>query len=118
LNNTLRVTPSTRLQANAMYNSPTVSSQGRREGHFMAHFSLRQEFMGKALSATLQVRDAFKTGVFESTVEGPGFSNTSRMKRKAPIFTLTLTYNINNFRNGRPQENGEENGMEGEGESD
>jgi outer membrane receptor protein involved in Fe transport len=115
LNNTLRITPSTRLQANMMYNSPTVSSQGRREGNFMAHFSLRQEFLNKALSATLQVRDAFKTGVFESTVEGPDFSNHSRFQRRAPVFTLTLTYNINNYRNEQQRENGEENGIEGEG---
>jgi outer membrane receptor protein involved in Fe transport len=116
LNNTLRITPSTRLQANWMYNSPTVSSQGRREGNSMVNFSLRQELLGKALAATLQVRDAFKTGVFESTVEGPDFSNHSRFQRRAPVFTLTLTYNINNYRNERLHENGEGNGMEIEGE--
>jgi outer membrane receptor protein involved in Fe transport len=119
-NNTIRFTPTTRLQVNGMYNSASVSSQGRREGNFMVNFGLRQEFFNRVLSATLQVRDAFRSGVFEFTTEGPGFYNNSRMKRQAPVYNLTLTFNINNYKqqqreNGNGDGNGNGNGQE-EGE--
>ena len=109
-NNTIRFTPTTRFQVNGMYNSASVSSQGRREDNFMVNFGLRQEFFNRALSATLQVRDAFRTGVFEFTNEGPGFYNYSRMKRQAPVYNLTLTFNINNYRREQQRENGDVNG--------
>jgi hypothetical protein len=109
-NNTIRFTPSTRLQINAMVNSPSVSSQGRREGNFMVNFGLRQEFFNRVLSATLQVRDALRTGVFESTTEGPGFSTYNRMTRRAPVYNLTLTFNINNYKREQQRENGDGNG--------
>jgi outer membrane cobalamin receptor len=117
-NNTIRITPAMRLQANAMYNSPSVSSQGRREDNFMVNFGLRQEFLNKTLSATLQIRDAFRTGVFEFFTEGPGFSTHSRMRRSAPVVSLTVTYYINNYKRDQERENGERNGngMEGEDE--
>jgi outer membrane receptor protein involved in Fe transport len=105
-NNTIRFTPLTRLQINGMYNSASVSSQGRREGNFMVNFGLRQEFFNRVLSATLQVRDAFRSGVFESTTEGRGFYNYSRMKRHAPVYNLTLTFNINNYKREQQGENG------------
>jgi outer membrane receptor protein involved in Fe transport len=114
-NNTIRFTTSTRLQINGMYNSASVSAQGRREGNFMVNFGLRQEFLNRKVSATLQVRDAFRTGVFEGTTEGPGFYSYSRMTRKAPVYNLTLTFNINNYKREQQRENGEggENGQEG-----
>jgi outer membrane receptor protein involved in Fe transport len=117
-NNTLKITPSTRLQANGMYNSPSVSSQGSREGNFMVNFGLRQEFFNRALSATLQVRDAFKTGAFEFSTTAPDFYNHVRFTRRAPLYTLTLTFNINNYKQDKPRENGEQidNGRGGEEE--
>ncbi|MDM7925898.1 MAG: TonB-dependent receptor [bacterium] len=114
LNNTLRLTSSTRLQTNLRYNSPSVSSQGTRKGNFMTDFSLRQELLSKSLSATLQIRDVFKTGNFGFTTDAPGFTTTSRMSREAPVYMLTLTYNINNYKRDWQQENGERNGN-GEG---
>ncbi len=115
-NNTYRITPTTRLQANLRYSSPSVSSQGSREGHFDSGFSLRQEFLNRSLSATLQIRDAFRTGKFEFKTDAPGFSTHGRMTREAPIYMLTLTYNINNYKRDRQRENGERNGN-GEGEA-
>ncbi|MBN1895668.1 TonB-dependent receptor [bacterium] len=111
-NNTLRIGPGTRLQVAGMFNSASVSSQGRREKNFMMNLGLRQEFFDRTLSATLQVRDAFRTGVYESTTEGPGFLTWSRGKRQAPVYTLTVTYNFHNYKNDRREENGngEENG--------
>ncbi|MBN2201017.1 TonB-dependent receptor [bacterium] len=115
-NNTFRITSGTRLQANLRYNSPSVSSQGRREGHFVSGFSLRQEFLNRSLSATLQVRDVFRTGTFEFKTDAPGFSTHARITREAPIYMLTLTYNYHNFKRDLLRENGERNGN-GDGEA-
>lgn len=109
-NNSYRITPTTRLQANLRYNSPSVSSQGRREGNIMTDVSLRQELLNKSLSATLQVRDVFRTGTFEFSTDAPGFTTAARMTREAPVYMLTLTYNINNYRRDLLRENGERNG--------
>jgi outer membrane receptor protein involved in Fe transport len=114
-NNTIRLTQTTRFQANGMYNSPSVSSQGTRKGNIMANFSLRQEFLKKALSATFQVRDAFKTGVFDFTTEGSGFYTHNRMRRHAPVYTLTLTLNLNNYRRENQDRNESGNGESQEG---
>jgi outer membrane receptor protein involved in Fe transport len=116
-NNTFRLTATTRLQANGMYNSASVSSQGKRKGNIMTNFSVRQEFWNRALAATFQVRDAFKSGIFDFTTEGEGFTTHNRMKREAPVYSLTMTLNLNNYKreNHQPNENGNGNGESQEG---
>jgi len=97
-NNTFRLTKSTRLQVNGFYNSPTVSAQGEREGFYSTDVAVRQEFMNRALSLALQVRDVLRSGKFEFTSEGPDFYSHREFTRKSPSVTLTLTYNFNNYK--------------------
>ncbi len=107
LNNSFRLTQSTKLQINGSYNSPTVSSQGRREGFFTANLALRQEFLQRRLSATLQLRDVLATSKFEFTSEGADFLSYARFTRDSPIVMLNLSYNINNYRPERRRERGD-----------
>lgn len=95
-NHTFQLEKSTRLQINSIYNSPSVSSQGRREKNFFVNLGLRKEFLNKKLSATFQIQDVFKTQKFEFTNHAPNFYSSVKMKRKAPFLTLTLTYHLNN----------------------
>jgi outer membrane receptor protein involved in Fe transport len=97
VNNTIRITPSTRLQLNAMYNSPRVSSQGEREGFFATNVSVRQEFFNRQLSATLQIRDVFSTAKHNSISEGVNFYYESYRKREAPIVMLNISYKFNDY---------------------
>jgi outer membrane receptor protein involved in Fe transport len=90
-NNTFRVAPSTRLQISGIYNSPTVTAQGRREGFAITN-------------AALRVRDIFGTARFESTSEGPGFYSHSEGYRKSPVVMLALNYNFNNYKPKRERE--------------
>jgi outer membrane receptor protein involved in Fe transport len=120
LNSTFKITGSTRLQLTGMYNSPSVSSQGRRESFSVLNLGLKQEFLERSLSATLQIRDLLKTGKFEFSSSGPDFSSHSRFRRSQEVM-LTLTYNINNYKPDKKQNLQENNGngeMQGGGEEE
>jgi hypothetical protein len=56
------------------------------------------------------VRDIFNTGKHEFTSSGTGFSSYNYFNRKAPIFSLSLSWKINNYekRNDRNGVNGGE----------
>lgn len=98
LNNTIRLGKSTRLQLNGMYNSPTVSAQGEREGFFMTNLALRQSFLKNKIAATLQVRDIFGTMSHSSTYEGDGFYSWYDFQPNTPLVSLTLSFKINNYK--------------------
>lgn len=99
-----------RLQVNGIYNGPTITAQGESEGFFMTNVALRKDFFNKNLSATFSVRDIFNTGKHEFTSSGTGFSSYNYFNRKAPIFSLSLSWKINNYekRNDRNGVNGGE----------
>jgi outer membrane receptor protein involved in Fe transport len=98
LNNTLRLGKTTRFQVNSMYNSPTVSAQGEREGFFMTNLAVRQSFYNNKLAATLQVRDVFGTMRHSATYEDVDFYSYYDFQPKTPLVTLTLSYKINNYK--------------------
>lgn len=97
-----------RLQVNGMYNGPSITAQGESKGFFMTNAALRKDFFNQNLSATFSVRDIFNTGKHEFTSSGPGFYSYNYFNRKAPIFSLSLSWKINNYekRNDRNGDNG------------
>lgn len=108
LNNVLKISQSTSLQLNLRYNSPTVSSQGRREGFITTDVAFKQNFFNRKLSLTVQVRDLFSTAKYESTTEGPDFYSYNYFTRESPMVFLNLRYNFNNYKaeNEREGQNG------------
>lgn len=113
-NNTIKLFKSTRLQLNALYNSPVVSSQGERDGFFVTNLSVKQEFFNRQLSATLQIRDLFATSEFNSISEGINFYYENYHKREAPLVMLNLSYKFNDYQKNKEQQQRGENGMEEE----
>lgn len=114
-NNTFNIKKSTKIQINSMYNGPSVTAQGKREGYYMINAGVRQDFLDKKLSAVLQVRDIFATAKRESTSSGPDFYNYSEYVRNAPMVTLSISYKFNNYRADRKSKsNGEDGEMEEE----
>jgi outer membrane receptor protein involved in Fe transport len=113
-NNTYKLSTSTRMQFNAMYNSPVVSSQGERKGFFTTNISLRHELFNRLLSATLQIRDVFSTAKYNSISEGTNFYFESFRKREAPVVMLNISFNFNDYERGKKRREREENGMEEE----
>jgi outer membrane receptor protein involved in Fe transport len=98
INNTFRLGKTTRVQFNGMYNSPTVSAQGERDGFMMANLAVRQSFMKNKLAATLQVRDVFGTMSHSSTYEGTDFYSYYDFQPNTPFVSLSLSFKINNYK--------------------
>ena len=101
VNSTFLFAKNSRLQINGMYNAPTVTTQGSREGFYYFGAAYKHEFFKKKLSVVLKVRDIFKTGIYKYTIEGEGFSSSEEMFREAQVFTLSLSYKINNYKQKR-----------------
>lgn len=99
-NNTFNIGKLTRIQFNNSFESPSVSTQGRREGFYTASVAIRYEIISN-LNATLQFRDVFSTAKNEFTSKGIDFYSYSYSVRKAPSVMLNLSYNINNYREKR-----------------
>jgi hypothetical protein len=121
LSNTFNLTKTTKLQVDGMYNSPTTSAQGSRDGFAFTNVAVRQDFFNNKLNVTLSVRDVLNTAKFGFESKGPNFYSKSKFDMKSPIFSITLSYKINNFKqkkqggDGENGGNGEMNGMDAGG---
>ncbi|HPS13255.1 MAG TPA: TonB-dependent receptor, partial [Prolixibacteraceae bacterium] len=111
LSNTFIITKSTKLQLDGMYNSPTTSAQGRRDGFAFTNLAVRQDLLKNKLNLTLSVRDLLNTAKFgfEST-DHKTFYSKSNSDMRSPVFSLTVSYKINNFKQQRPRNEGENGG--------
>jgi len=112
-NNKLKITPTTQLQLNGVYNSPTITAQGERKGYVMFNAGLKQEFLNKRLSVTLQVRDLFGTAKREYISKLFDFYRHSKYVPESPIVMLNVRLNINNYKlkkksNGDRETNGDD----------
>jgi outer membrane receptor protein involved in Fe transport len=100
-NNVFKISKSTTLQFNVNYNSPSVSSQGTREGFFRTDAAVKQDFFERKLSLTVQVRDIFSTAKHEFSSQGQNFYRYNYFTRESPMVMLNLRYNFNNFKQER-----------------
>lgn len=96
-NNLIKVGGSTQFQLNAMWNSPSVSPQGRRDGFASVDVAAKQEFFSKQFSLTLQIQNVLGTARHEMTSSGPGFFSYSYHKMESPVVMLTARLSINNY---------------------
>lgn len=117
LNNTIRLGKNQQIQLNGQYNSKTATAQGENSGFQTWNGAYKIDFYDKKFSAILQVRDIFGTGQWEGYTSSPTLYNYNLSDPRSPIFTLTLTYRINNYkakRNGGAQSGEMEGGGNGE----
>lgn len=98
LRNTLMLPFGTRIQLGLSYRSKTATAQGSSSGGLMTDLGLRQDFFDNKLSATLQVRDVFGTGFRQYTSFTPSSDTYSEFYRDAPMFSLDLSFKINNYK--------------------
>ena len=110
-NNLFKITKSTRLQLNMMYDSPTATAQGESEGGVMASLALKQDFFKNKLSATLQIRDLLNTAGHDFRTEGSGFYTYREFSPHSPMCSITLTYRINNYKKDRKHRSNSNAGM-------
>ncbi len=102
-NNVFKLSPTTELQLNTRYFSPSVTAQGKWNGFFITDLGVKQDIIEKKLSLTLQVSDLFKTGKREFTSQGIDFYNYNYFTRQAPMVMLNLKYNFNNYKEEKQQ---------------
>lgn len=110
--NIVNLWEATRFQFIMMYNSPSTSAQGEREGFAMAHLGIRQEFFEGSLAATLSVRDLFSTANWEYTSTAPGYYSYSYRDRESPMVMFNLRWTFN--RQGQDRNRGEGQGDGGD----
>lgn len=116
--NTLKFGKSTRVQLNGIYNSATVTAQGRREGSFMTNLAIKQDLMMNKISLTLQIRDFFGTSGHEMISEGVDFYSYRKFQPNTPMISITLSVKLNNYRPDRKRQQNENGGMEEMGMDD
>jgi outer membrane receptor protein involved in Fe transport len=104
VNSTFKIGESTRILINGIYYSPSVSSQGRRDGFYTTNAAIRQDVLNKKLTVTLQLRDILGNARHEFTSEGSDFYSRTEFSRKSPVVMLALTYNFNRHKQEREQE--------------
>jgi outer membrane receptor protein involved in Fe transport len=106
--NTFTLSKTTKLQFDGMYNSATTSAQGERDGFLFTNMALRQDFFDNKLNVTFSVRDVLNTAKFGFESSGDDFYSSRNYDMKSPVFSLTMSYKINNYRQKRGS-NGESN---------
>ncbi len=106
LNATFNITSKTRLQLTGFYNGPSVTAQGKRGEFYYSSLALRQDFLDRKLSATLQVRDLFGTMGYEFTSNGQNFESFVRFSSEPQVVMLSLSYKLNNFSQRRGERRG------------
>lgn len=98
-----------RIQLSGYYRGPTVTAQGEREGFLMTNAAIKKNFFNNHLSLTASVRDIFSTARYEFTSTGRSFYTYDYFDREAPIFSLSISWLINNYRR-EMERNGDGNG--------
>ncbi|MFO8130251.1 MAG: outer membrane beta-barrel family protein [Bacteroidales bacterium] len=98
LNTTLKFRSNTRIEIRTAYRGPSITYQGTTEGYYYADAAIRQNFLERALSATIQVRDIFGTMKREFTSTGQHFYEHSTFTRESRIVMLTVSYRLNQIR--------------------
>ncbi len=95
--NELRLSSWGQLQVNLRYRSPSVTSQGTREGWTSLDLAWKLR-LRRNLHLTLQVRDALATSRWAWTSETGGWTVQREYRRKAPQVSVNLRYVFNGYR--------------------
>lgn len=104
LNNTFSFKSNTRIQLTGFYTGPSVTAQGSRGEFYFVNVAVRQDFLKKKLTLTAQLRDIFNTMRHTFTSITNDFYSKFEFTREGQVFTLSLTYRINNYQEKRKKE--------------
>ncbi len=106
LNGMFRFSRSTSLQANVFYRSKNVTAQGTMSDMWGVNLGARQAFFDNNLVVSFNVRDLFDTFRREIEIDQANFYNYQSMNPISPVFTLSLSYKFNNFKQKRKLDDG------------
>lgn len=102
----VKVNPSVRLpwgmgiQINYTYNGPTINATGGKQyGYYYSTLGIRQDLFKHKGSLTLQAQNPIGyTRVQSITIGGNNVTTTGWMQRESPVFMLTFSYRMNNYK--------------------
>jgi outer membrane receptor protein involved in Fe transport len=97
-NLSINITRLMKLQLTGFYRGPSVTAQGDIGSFAMMNAALRYDFFNRKLAATFKVRDIFQTMKHEITTTTDTFYSYNTFYRDMPVFSLTLSYRINNYK--------------------
>ncbi|MDR3654025.1 MAG: TonB-dependent receptor [Paludibacter sp.] len=85
-------------QITAEYDSPQLISQGTQNAKYSIDLGVRQTFMNRKLTISLNIRDLMNSDKGYQTTSGAGFSQTTSSYFHGRMFGLTASYNFGNMR--------------------
>ncbi len=94
-NLTFRPARNTTINVFAMYNSPSVTTQGKRGAFFNNGFSVRQQVLNRKGTLTLSLRNPIGKFRWEFQASGPGFEDYFYRQPYMPVITLGFSYRLN-----------------------
>lgn len=98
LNNAFDAGKYTRIQLDANFVGPSVTTQGKTDAFWYVNLAIRQQLMNRKLSATLAFRDVFNSARYVSNISTSNLESVTRIRPKYPLITLTLSYTFNNYK--------------------
>jgi len=85
-------------QITAEYESPQLISQGTENAKYSIDLGIRQTFMNRKLSVSLNVRDLLNSDKNYQTTSGAGFTQTTSSYFHGRMFGVTASYNFGNMK--------------------
>jgi len=101
LNNTFSFKTKTRIQITGFYTGPSVTAQGTSKEFYFLNLAVRQDLFKKKLTITAKVRDILGSMSHSFISETENFYTDSQFSREGQVFSVTLTYKINNYKDKR-----------------
>lgn len=97
-NNLFEVAKYTRLQFDASFVGPSVTTQGRTDAYWYANLAVRQQLFDRRLTASLVFRDLFRSAKYVSDIQTADLRSLTRIKPKYPQIMLTLSWTFNSYK--------------------
>ncbi len=85
-------------QITAEYESPELIAQGTENAKYSVDFGIRQTFMDRKLSVSLNVRDLLNSDRHNQTTSGSGFTQNSSSYFHGRMIGLSVSYNFGNMK--------------------
>ena len=85
-------------QITGEYESPELIAQGKENSKYSIDLGVRQTFMDRKLSVSLNVRDLLNSDRNNQTTSGSGFSQTSSSYFHGRMVGVSVSYNFGNMK--------------------
>jgi len=87
----------TKVQIMGMYDSPSATLQGTKQGSAGIGLTVKQQFFGKKLTVSVGTRDLFGSMKWEFTSAGDGYSVYNLFSPEYPVINFSISYKINKY---------------------